>query len=69
MSGILLKNEFVEIFVEASLEVVQKRDVKVFIKSKTRIAKNFTDIDSPYEKPVNPDIHINTERFNTERVR
>ena len=58
------KNEFVEIFVEASLEVVQKRDTKgLYKKAKQGLLKNFTGIDSPYEKPVNPDIHINTENL------
>ena len=61
------KNEFVEIFVEASLEVVQKRDTKgLYKKAKQGLLKNFTGIDSPYEKPVNPDIHINTENLTPE---
>ena len=40
-----------------------KRDPKVFT-SKKRLIRNFTGIDSPYEEPNNPDIVLDTERYN-----
>ncbi|SFU32440.1 adenylylsulfate kinase [Clostridium sp. DSM 8431] len=52
---------FLEIFVDASLEVVQKRDVKgLYKKALAGEIKGFTGIDAPYEKPENPDLTICT---------
>ncbi len=51
--------EFVEIFVDAPLEVVEGRDVKgLYRKARAGQLRNFTGIDSPYERPEGPDIHI-----------
>lgn len=57
------QGEFVEIFVDTSLEVAEARDPKGLYR-KARLGKipNFTGIGSPYEKPTNPDVHISTER-------
>jgi adenylylsulfate kinase len=54
--------DFLEIFVDTSLEECERRDVKGLYK-KARIGeiKNFTGISAPFEKPENPDIHIKTE--------
>lgn len=54
--------QFVEIFVDTSLEECQRRDVKgLYEKARTGKIENFTGISAPYEAPVNPDIHIKTE--------
>lgn len=54
---------FVEIFVDCPLEVCEQRDVKgLYQKARAGIIKNFTGIDSPYEKPKNPAIHIHSDR-------
>ncbi|MDA9171667.1 sulfate adenylyltransferase subunit CysN, partial [Alphaproteobacteria bacterium] len=54
-------NEFVEVFIDTSLSVVEERDVKgLYAKARSGQIKNFTGIDSPYEIPKNPDIHIKT---------
>lgn len=58
-----LKGNFVEIFVDAPLEVCEKRDVKgLYVKARRGEISNFTGITSPFEAPANPDIHIKTER-------
>jgi len=63
---ILGKQDFIEIFVDTSLEECERRDVKgLYKKARAGEIKNFTGIDSPYEKPLNPDIIIKTE-FETE---
>jgi bifunctional enzyme CysN/CysC len=53
--------EFVEVFVDTPLSVAEERDVKgLYAKARSGKLKNFTGIDSPYEAPENPEIHINT---------
>lgn len=50
---------FVECFVDTPLEVCEKRDVKgLYKKARAGEIKGFTGIDSAYEKPDKPDIHI-----------
>ncbi len=52
---------FVEIYVSTPLEVCEKRDSKgMYAKARAGEFKNFTGIDSPYEKPKRPDIIIDT---------
>ncbi|QWC98978.1 sulfate adenylyltransferase subunit CysN [Polynucleobacter paneuropaeus] len=53
--------EFVEIFVDTPLEECEKRDPKgLYKKARQGLIKNFTGIDSKYEKPNNPDWSIKT---------
>ena len=59
--------EFVEIFVDTPLEVVEKRDPKgLYKKARRGELKNFTGIDSPYEVPETPELHIRTEDHDVE---
>jgi bifunctional enzyme CysN/CysC len=59
--------EFVEIFVDTPLAVVEKRDPKgLYKKARRGELKNFTGIDSPYEVPETPEIHILTEQHDVE---
>ncbi|KAG7090853.1 Adenylyl-sulfate kinase [Marasmius oreades] len=52
---------FIEVFVDAPLEVVEKRDPKgLYKKARAGEIKDFTGISAPYEAPANPEIHINT---------
>ncbi|MFA6788384.1 MAG: adenylyl-sulfate kinase [Arcobacteraceae bacterium] len=54
-------DEFIEIFVDTPLEICEQRDPKgLYKKARDGAIKNFTGIDSPYEKPENPEIHIQT---------
>jgi adenylylsulfate kinase len=53
------KDEFIEIFVDTPLEVCESRDPKgLYKKARAGEIKNFTGIDSPYEKPLNPELRI-----------
>jgi adenylyl-sulfate kinase len=54
-------DNYIEIFVDAPLEVCEQRDVKgLYKKARAGEVKNFTGIDSPYESPTNPDLVIET---------
>ena len=53
--------EFVEVFVDASLAECERRDPKgLYAKARRGELKNFTGIDSPYEPPLAPDVHLQT---------
>lgn len=59
---------FLEVYIEASLEKVEERDVKgLYKKARTGEIKNFTGISDPYEIPENPDLILNTENENIEK--
>jgi len=54
------EDEFIEIFVDTPIEICEKRDPKgLYKKARDGEIKDFTGIDSPYEKPVKPEIHLN----------
>jgi adenylyl-sulfate kinase len=54
---------FIEVFVNAPIEVCEQRDVKgLYKKARSGEVKNFTGIDSPYEVPKNPDVVIHTHK-------
>ena len=53
--------EFIEVFVDAPLAVAEARDPKgLYRKARAGELKNFTGIDSPYEPPLQPEVHIDT---------
>ena len=53
--------EFVEVFVDSGLEVAESRDRKgLYAKARRGELVNFTGIDSPYEVPESPEIHLDT---------
>lgn len=53
------KKDFIEIFIDTKLETCEKRDPKgMYKKARDGEIKNFTGISSPYESPINPEIHI-----------
>lgn len=55
-------DNFVEIYINTSLEECERRDVKGFYKkARNGEIKNFTGISSPYEPPKKPAIEIDTE--------
>lgn len=54
---------FIEVFVDAPLNVVMDRDVKgMYKKAIAGEIPNFTGISDPFEPPVNPEIHLHTDR-------
>ncbi len=61
--NLVAKYEFIEVFVDASLEVCESRDPKgLYKKARLGELKNFTGLDSPYEKPINPELHIYNDK-------
>jgi len=63
----LLKEDFVEVYVDCPIEVCEKRDPKgIYKKARKGEIKNFTGIDSPYEPPVNPEITVQTHKNSLE---
>ncbi len=59
--------KFIEVFVDAPLEVCEKRDTEgLYKKARSGLIKNFTGVDDPYEYPKNPDIHLETNKANLE---
>ena len=55
---------FVEVYVNASLEVCQKRDTKgLYARAIRGEIADFTGISSPYEPPVSPEVELNTDRL------
>lgn len=60
--SIVKNSNFVEVFIDTSVEECERRDVKgLYKKARLGEIKNMTGISAPYEAPKNPDIHIRTE--------
>ena len=56
------KDSFIEVFVDCPISVCEERDPKgVYKKVREGNIKSFTGIDSPYEPPINPEIHLRTD--------
>ena len=63
------EGEFYEIHIDAPLATAEARDVKgLYGKARAGQLKNFTGIDSPYESPFAPEIHIDTTRMTAEKA-
>jgi len=61
--------EFMEIHIDAPLAEAERRDVKgLYAKARRGELKNFTGIDSPYEAPENPELHIDTTALSPEEA-
>ena len=61
--------EFIEVFVDTPLSVAEQRDVKgLYAKARAGDLKNFTGIDSPYEAPEVPEIHIDTTKMSIDEA-
>jgi adenylylsulfate kinase len=62
IKSIIGGDDYVEVFVDTSVEECERRDVKgLYKKARAGEIKNFTGINAPYEKPENPDVVIKTE--------
>ena len=65
---IIGKENYYEIFINADLETCEKRDVKgLYKKARNGEIKNFTGIDSQYEKPNNPNLEVNTSQLSIDQ--
>jgi adenylylsulfate kinase len=65
--------EFIEVYINVSLEAAEKRDPKgLYKKARAAVASGkgmgFTGIDDPYEAPEKPEIVIETERTKPEQA-
>jgi bifunctional enzyme CysN/CysC len=61
--------EFLEIFVDAPLEVCEARDPKgLYAKSRAGLLPNFTGIDSPYERPESPELVLNAAHADADEL-
>jgi len=57
--SILDQSEFIEVFIDTPIEICEKRDPKgLYQKARQGDIKDFTGIDSTYEAPVTPEMHL-----------
>ena len=58
---------FIEVFINASVDTCEKRDVKgLYQKARKGEIKDFTGISAPFEAPENPELEINTSELSIE---
>lgn len=64
---IIGEENFIEVFVDAPIEVCEQRDVKgLYEKARRGEIKNFTGIDSPFEPPKNADVVLHTDQLSVD---
>ncbi|WP_178990297.1 adenylyl-sulfate kinase [Winogradskyella schleiferi] len=67
IKNIVGNENFVEIYINTSLEECERRDVKgLYKKARAGEIKNMTGVSAPYEAPVNPDLEIVTDHQSIE---
>jgi len=67
--NIIGKDDFIEIFLNSSLETCEKRDPKgLYAKARAGMIKEFTGIDSPFEVPSDSDLVLNTGKLSVEET-
>jgi len=61
--------EFIEVHVDTPLSLAEERDPKgLYAKARSGELENFTGIDSPYEVPESPEVHIDTAQTTAEEA-
>jgi bifunctional enzyme CysN/CysC len=61
---LLEPGRFIEIFVNAPLEICEQRDPKgLYAKARAKEIKDFTGISAPYEHPLKPEIELRTDQL------
>jgi len=61
---IIGNNNYIEVFVNAPIDICEMRDVKgLYKKARQGQIENFTGIDAPFELPTNPDIEIKSDKL------
>ncbi|MDU7018132.1 MAG: adenylyl-sulfate kinase [Enterobacter sp.] len=64
------RNRFIEVFVDTPLAICEARDPKgLYKKARAGELRNFTGIDSVYEAPESPEIHLEGQQLVTNLVR
>ncbi|MGO1792869.1 MAG: sulfate adenylyltransferase subunit CysN [Oceanisphaera sp.] len=65
----LAEGEFIEVFVDTPLAIAEERDVKgLYKKARRGELKNFTGIDSAYETPEAPEIHLDAAKLSADEA-
>ena len=63
------ENQFLEVFIDSSLEICEKRDPKgMYKRARNGEIKDFTGISAPYEVPENPDIYVKNNDISIEEA-
>ena len=63
------KDEYIEVFLNTPIEVCEQRDPKgLYKKARSGLLKDFTGIDSAYEKPKNPEITLYGEKYTADEL-
>ncbi len=63
------QDEFVEVFVDTPLDVAEQRDTKgLYAKARRGELPDFTGIDSPYEPPEHPEVHLDSTATTPEQA-
>ncbi|RLA64923.1 MAG: adenylyl-sulfate kinase [Epsilonproteobacteria bacterium] len=58
----IIGDDFIEVFVDTPLNECESRDPKgLYKKARSGEIPNFTGISAPFEPPINPDLHLNTD--------
>lgn len=66
---IIGKDDFIEIFMNASIETCELRDSKgLYAKARRGEIRDFTGIDSPFEPPEHPDLELNSSELTVEKT-
>lgn len=69
VKNIVKNSNFVEVFINTSVEECERRDVKgLYKKARAGEIKNMTGISAPYEAPEQPDIEIKTEKVSVKEA-
>ncbi len=65
--SIIGNNDFIEIFLNPSVEVCEHRDVKgMYKKARAGQITDFTGVNAPFEKPFHPNLEVNTDKESIE---
>ena len=60
-------DDFIEIYINAPLDVCEERDVKgLYSRARKGEIKDFTGITSPFETPMNIDLEVRTDELSIE---
>lgn len=61
---IIGNNNFIEVYINAPIEICEERDVKgLYKKARKGEIENFTGVSSPFEAPKDPELEINTSKL------
>ena len=68
VSGQILKDRYIEVYIKCALDTYIRRDVKgMYKKAKSGEIEQFTGISSPYDIPENPHVVLDTEKLTVEQ--